>query len=516
MSSNKDGFDSLARQDYNIKISLKLMFMKIIITNSYRELSEKAANIFLNQLALKPNSVFGLATGSTPLGMYAEIARRAREYTYDFARVITFNLDEYIGLDENHSQSYRYFMQQNFFTQVNIRPKNIFIPDGKNQALKKYCAWYERQINQNPIDLQILGIGQNGHIGFNEPGSGFNSLTRAVNLSPSTIKANARFFNNQSEAPRQAVTVGVSTILKAKKTVMLASGKNKARAVQQMIEGKPNANCPASWLQPHPDATVILDKAAASLLTSKAVKGVKNGGSEIQILNERVTPRGKRILVVSPHHDDSAVSAGATLAALSANNKITIAVMSAGFHAAIDALSRQQKVKTREREALAESRILNSKAIFNYCQFYEHGQKFWRQDLRQLDKLWRRVKPEIIILPERRDEHPTHALSAALVLDYLKQAKIKNIELWFYEGLWSQHLLENINLIFGFDKKLLAVKTKAIAAHRSQTARLPLIGASQALAQFRALTLPEQRFVTFGARPPKLADFVEAYYREKL
>ena len=339
------------------------MFMKIIITNSYRELSEKAANIFLNQLALKPNSVFGLATGSTPLGMYAEIARRAREYTYDFARVITFNLDEYIGLDENHSQSCRYFMQQNFFTQVNIRPKNIFIPDGKNQALKKYCAWYERQINQNPIDLQILGIGQNGHIGFNEPGSALDSLTRAVNLSPSTIEANARFFNNQSEVPRQAVTVGVSTILKAKKTVMLASGRNKAKVVQQMIEGKPNANCPASWLQLHPDATVILDKAAASLLTSKAVKGVKNGGSEIQILNERVTPRGKRILVVSPHHDDSAVSAGATLAALSANNKITIAVMSAGFHAAIDALSRQQKVKTREREALAESRILNSKAI---------------------------------------------------------------------------------------------------------------------------------------------------------
>ena len=487
--------------------------MNIIIVNSYPELSVKAANIFLNQLALKPNSVFGLATGSTPLGMYAEIARRAQEYTYDFSRVITFNLDEYIGLGERHSQSYRSFMQKKFFQQVNIRPKNIFIPAGKKN-LTKYCAWYERQIKQNPIDLQILGLGRNGHIGFNEPGSSVNSITRAVNLSPSTIAANARFFSNASKVSRQAITVGVKTILTAKKIVLLANGKNKARAVRQMVAGKPKAECPASYLQLHPDATVILDKAAASLLPGQSIKGGKNGWSEITILNEQAMPDNRRVLVISPHHDDSAVSSGATLAALAANNKVTIAVMSAGFHADIDALSRQQKITTREREATAESKVLKSKLVFNYCRFYEQGKKFWREDLRAFGKVWQKVKPDIVILPERHDEHPTHFFSTALALDYIKQQKIKKVELWFYEGLWSQHLLENINLIFGFDKKLLTLKTKAIAAHRSQTARLPLIGASQALAQFRAFTLPEQRFVTFGAQPPKLADFIEAYYRE--
>jgi glucosamine-6-phosphate deaminase len=489
--------------------------MNIIITKDYQELSAKAANIFLNQLALKPNSVFGLATGSTPLGLYAEIVKRAREYSYDFSRAASFNLDEYAGLNNTHPQSYRYFMDKHLFKYLNILPKNIFIPDGLTKNLKKHCAWYEKEIKKQPIDLQILGIGSNGHIGFNEPGSGPNSITRAVDLSAQTIKDNARFFRDEKMVPRQAITMGIGTIFRAKQIVILASGENKARAVKQMIEGKSSANCPASFLQQHKNVTVILDIAAASLLKDKKVNK-KNGASEIQVLNEKILPQNKKILVISPHHDDSAVSSGAALAALSKNNAVTITVMSAGFRAMIDDLNQEQKIILREREATAESENLHCKIIFNYCRFYEHGEKFWREDLQQFKKLWQKVKPDIVILPDRRDEHPTHALSARLVLDFLRQEKIKNLELWFYEGLWSQHLLENINLVFGFDKKLLAIKNKAIAAHRSQTARLPLIGASEALARFRALTLPEQRFVSFGAEPPKIADFVEAYYREKL
>ncbi|MFA6551208.1 MAG: glucosamine-6-phosphate deaminase [Patescibacteria group bacterium] len=489
--------------------------MNIIIVKDYQTLSEKAANIFLNQLAFKSDSVFGLATGSTPLGLYAEIVKRVREYSYDFSRAAAFNLDEYVSLDSTHPQSYHYFMVKNLFKYLNVNPKNIFFPDGRAKNLIAQSASYEKEISRRPIDLQILGIGQNGHIGFNEPGSDQHSTTCAVDLSEQTVKDNARFFSNEQAVPRQAITMGIGTILKAKKIVILASGENKARAVKQMIETKPSANCPASWLQLHPNATVILDSAAASLLKEKK-ETKKNGASEIQVLNEKILPKNKKILVISPHHDDSAVSSGATLSALSKNNAVTIAIMSAGFRATIDNLTKEQKIALREREAMEESKTLNCQMIFNYSRFYENGKKFWQDDLQQFKKLWQKIKPDIVILPDRQDEHPTHALSTQLVLDFLKKEKIKQVELWFYEGLWSQHLLPNINLVFGFDKYLLAVKNKAIGKHKSQTTRLPLAGASEALARFRALTLPEQRFVTFGAEPPKIADFVEAYYREIL
>lgn len=242
--------------------------MNIIIKN-YPQLSAKAATMVLNQLALKPDSVFGLATGSTPLGMYQEIIKAYRNYSYDFSKVKTFNLDEYYGLPKTHQQSYYYFMQKNLFKHLNIKKQNVQVPNATAKDVKKYCQWYEGQIKKHPIDLQILGLGSNGHIGFNEPGSGLDSKTRLVKLDKKTISDNARFFKNVSEVPKQAITMGIATIMQSKKIVLLASGKNKAKAIKQMVEGRPSANCPASWLQLHDDVTVIVDKEAASLLKKK-------------------------------------------------------------------------------------------------------------------------------------------------------------------------------------------------------------------------------------------------------
>jgi glucosamine-6-phosphate deaminase len=489
--------------------------MEIVIAKNYTELSQKAAMIFLNTLALNESSVFGLATGSTPLGMYEELAKNTKEYSYNWSKVKTFNLDEYLSLDKNHSQSYRYAMQKNFFNHVNIKAKNIHVPEGRSNDTEAFCKKYEQMVVRSDIDIQLLGLGVNGHIAFNEPGSKADSKTRVIRLSRSTINANSRFFKNISEVPTSAITMGIGTILKAKRIILLASGKKKARAVRDMIEGRVSPKCPASLLREHKNVTVIVDEEAASLLREKyPVK--KDGWCSLRILNERVVPRNVRILVISPHHDDSGVSAGATIRSLSKHNTVQTLVMTAGYHSEIANATNKQKIKIRNGEALKESKILGSKLILSQFKFYDHDKKFWRGDLRKFHEIFRKVRPDIILLPHQYDEHPSHRLSTELALDYIKEKKVSGIELWYYEGLWSQHILNKIDIVFGFGVELLQIKNRALKAHRSQTKRLPISEASTALSRFRAKTLPEQRMVRFGGNPPVISDFAEVYHMEQV
>lgn len=205
--------------------------------------------------------VLGLATGSTPESLYKLI----RESNLDFSDVVSVNLDEYVGLDPKHDQSYHYFMQENLF---NAKPfKASFLPNGSNLNAEEECAAYEKILAENPIDLQILGIGTNGHIGFNEPGSTFDSLTRKVELTPETIEANARFFESKEEVPTHAYSMGIGSILKSKKIVLFAYGENKAEAVRRLFEEEANEDLPASALKNHPDVTIVIDEKAASKLS---------------------------------------------------------------------------------------------------------------------------------------------------------------------------------------------------------------------------------------------------------
>jgi len=241
--------------------------MRVIIKENYDEMSKRAAQIVAEQIRLKPDCVLGLATGSTPLGLYKELIRLHREEGLDFSKVITFNLDEYIGLPPEHPQSYHYFMYQNFFNHLNIDPRFIYIPHGMTQDVERFCNWYEKEIERfGGIDLQILGIGANGHIGFNEPGSSLGSRTRIKTLTKKTIEDNARFFEKMEDVPKYAITMGIGTIMDAKKQLLLASGKNKAKAISQAIEGPISQVVPASILQLHRWVTVVLDKDAASML----------------------------------------------------------------------------------------------------------------------------------------------------------------------------------------------------------------------------------------------------------
>ena len=244
--------------------------MEVIITKDYDQMSELAARMIADQILAKPNTVLGLATGSTPIGTYERLVKYYQDGLLDFSKVITFNLDEYVGLPPNHEQSYHYFMHHHLFDHINVNPENIHIPNGMARDIEGFCEWYEAEIKRaGGIDLQLLGIGGDGHIAFNEPVSSLGSRTRLKTLTEKTINDNARFFNSPDEVPRYAITMGVGTIMEAKKVILLASGENKADVVAACVEGPVTAMITASALQLHPHAVIIVDEAAASKLKLK-------------------------------------------------------------------------------------------------------------------------------------------------------------------------------------------------------------------------------------------------------
>ena len=241
--------------------------MNLIVVKDYEAMSRKAADIFSALLTLKRDCVLGLATGSTPVGMYKELQRRNRNGEISFKDVKTVNLDEYYPISPDNEQSYRHFMNENLFNHVDINLSNTHVLNGLAEDPDKECAEYDALIDSlGGIDLQVLGIGRNGHIGFNEPSDDFPKVTHCVDLTESTIKANARFFEKIEDVPTQAYTMGIGTIMKAKKILVVVSGQDKAKIVKEAFFGPVTPQVPASILQMHPDVTVVADEAALSLV----------------------------------------------------------------------------------------------------------------------------------------------------------------------------------------------------------------------------------------------------------
>ena len=240
--------------------------MKIIVTKDYEELSARAAKVMLDVVKDNPYAVLGLATGTTPLGLYAHMIADHEKNGTSYAHIRTANLDEYKGLPKTHEQSYAYFMKKNLFDKLDIDAENTNIENGTAVDEGKECARYDAVLEQLPRDIQLLGLGSNGHIAFNEPGTPFGSGTHVVTLAESTVKDNARLFEDISEVPRKAFTMGIRQIMQAKKILILASGANKADAVYKTVKGEVTEEVPASVLQLHPDCILIADKAAAAKL----------------------------------------------------------------------------------------------------------------------------------------------------------------------------------------------------------------------------------------------------------
>lgn len=241
--------------------------MQIVILKDAAQVAEYGANIFIEQIKNKANSVIGLATGSTPVALYQELIKKNQQNKVSFADVTSFNLDEYLGLKGDHPQSYRHFMGEQLFNHIDIDVNNTHVPPGDAKNPLTACNAYEDKITKaGGIDVQLLGIGRNAHIGFNEPSSGLTSRTRVKTLTQATIDDNARFFAEDEYQPHLSITMGIGTILDSKKVVLLATGEGKADAIKDMVEGPLAAICPASALQLHRDAVIVIDEAAASKL----------------------------------------------------------------------------------------------------------------------------------------------------------------------------------------------------------------------------------------------------------
>ena len=240
---------------------------KVIIKQNYDEVSDAAFTVFKPVMA-KEKPVLGLATGSSPVGLYQKMIEDHQKNGTSYVNAVSFNLDEYVGLARNHRESYYTFMHQNLFNHIDIKEENAHVPNGEAADPLKECERYESELKKVTVDIQILGIGSDGHIAFNEPGASFNSVTHVMELTEQTRQDNARFFDGDiNQVPKLAITQGLASIMRAKKIILIATGTNKAKAIKNMIEGEKTTACPASILQDHADVTVILDEKAASLLS---------------------------------------------------------------------------------------------------------------------------------------------------------------------------------------------------------------------------------------------------------
>jgi glucosamine-6-phosphate deaminase len=244
--------------------------MKLLVVKDYEEMSGVAAKIFKNIINEKADAVLGLATGSTPIGLYKKLIEINRNEEVDFSNIKSVNLDEYVGLGEDNPQSYRYFMNENLFNHINIDKSNTFVPNGLTQNLEEEVKNYDKKIEElGGIDIQILGVGSNGHIAFNEPDDFLISETHVTNLAKSTIEANSRFFESINEVPTKAITMGIGQIMKAKKILLLAKGEDKIEAIKELLKGNITTNNPATILNLHEDVTVIIDETIANKIGYK-------------------------------------------------------------------------------------------------------------------------------------------------------------------------------------------------------------------------------------------------------
>ncbi len=551
-------------------------------------IADRIVDVIAAETERRGKCVLGLATGSTPIGVYRELIRRHREGDVDFSRVVTFNLDEYYPMDPDSVHSYRRFMWENLFSHVNVLPDNVHIPDGSapRSAVAAHCEAYERCIAEaGGVDFQILGIGRSGHIGFNEPGSPPTSRTRLITLDTVTRRDAADDFFGEDNVPREAITMGIATILEAREIVLIATGEHKAPIVRRAVEGEASTEVTATFLQRHPNASVYLDGAAASDLTrirtpwvlealawdpkiteravvwlaEQAAKPILKlaatdytnhhlssllamygspgpiNGQVFNRLNAKIhgrarLPRGRRVLVFSPHPDDDVISMGGILRKLHQNdNAITVAYMTTGNIAVFDHEVRRlldfvvraaeilgidpAAVREVERDVQASSAhkrpgeidpaavqtlkrfIRESEAVsalesvglprtaarFLNLPFYRTGEArkrpIGRDDVEIVRSLLEETVPELVFAAgDLSDPHGTHRLCLAAVHQALAEARIPRPELWLYRGAWQEWSITEADRLVPLSQDEVRLKRLAIFKHQSQKDTAPFPG----------------------------------------
>ncbi|MFH1727472.1 MAG: PIG-L family deacetylase [Pseudomonadota bacterium] len=465
--------------------------MKIITCKNYNEFSDKILGFFVKQALIKPKSNFLIPAGNTPLGFY----KKLHAYEELFLTSKLFALDEYYGV--NKKESFAFFFQKqlkNLYKRLTTFNQKLL-----NEAF--ILSDFENKIKtSNNIDLALLGLGENGHIAFNDPGSPYFSWTRKVNFS----KANLNKFKHPAN---KAFTVGIQTILGSDKIILAVWGENKKQALKELLNNNLSAKHPATFLKMHKDLTIICDE---NLISQKFE--IKN--PKIKILDQS-TYKKQNIIVISPHPDDSAISAGGTIYKLAKNNHITNIVMTSGHRGITKNNSIQAKTDLRKKESEQEAKLLNMNLLFLNLAFYESG-KLNKQDIIKLSNLLLNLKANILIMPDFKDNHSTHKLSADLVKAAFKQNEHLNKdlkEIWFYESLWLRYNMNEYNFLSFLNKNEAKAKTKAIKAHKSQVSRNNYDEAALALNRLRRIADLELRLSGLGGKADQREKYVEVFMR---
>jgi len=567
----------------------------VVIEERYEDVAlrvaRRIAEIIRAKRAAGRSAVLGLATGSTPVGIYRELIRMHREEDLDFSRVLTFNLDEYYPMDPSSLHSYHRFMRENLFEHVNIRPENAHIPRGDlpRAEVEGHCGDYERRIaTAGGIDFQILGIGQTGHIGFNEPGSSAASRTRLVTLDTITRRVAASDFFGIENVPLEAITMGVGTILEAREIALIATGEHKAGIVRRAVEGAIDRSVAATYLQEHGHATAYLDGAAAAELTrcktpwllgevewtraieieavvwlsqatrksvlklddvdyrehglgallaryssSGELNGLVFNALSAKVRGRSRLPRGRRVVVFSPHPDDDVISAGGLLRKLRQNdNEITIAYQTSGNIAVFDhevrrylgflrralrdleladdrvetlirsveeSLAQKRpgeadtdlvlllKRRIREVEAISAIEVLGFRrdhARFLNLPFYRTGRvrkdPIGENDIEITLALLQETRPEILLVAgDLSDPHGTHRMCGEAVTRALERYTGPRPEVWYYRGAWQEWPIAGADLLVPLSEEELRLKISAIFKHQSQKDRAPFPGVDE-------------------------------------
>ena len=456
--------------------------MRIIIKKNYDEMCEWVSLYIMNRINDNPDKyILGLPTGSTPIGVYKNLINYYQNNNISFKNVITFNMDEYVNLSKNHEQSYHYFMYQNLFNHIDIDKKNINLLDGNAIDLEKECIDYEEKIiKSGGIDLFLGGIGSDGHIAFNEPGSSLKSRTRIKTLCNQTIEDNSRFFNNISEVPTTALTVGVGTVMDAKEIVIMISGYKKAYALYKCIEEGINHMWTISALQLHPRVTIVCDDDATSELKVKTVKYFKElqlttdimGNPIYNYLQKNILPDDK-IIIFSPHPDDDVIGMGGTMKLLQNKKNVVIVYMTSG----LGGLDKNLPINTREKEAEFAVQILGynkNQIIFLNLPFYRNKTEISQLDYDILSDLYTNIKPNHIFVCGDNDPNGTHKKCYEVIYNTaefrdMNNQYIKNF--WIYKGAWDTWPEKGPgkpNCHIYLPKHIFDLKKIAIQAHQSQ------------------------------------------------
>ena len=456
--------------------------MRFIIKNNYDELSYWVACYVKNRIMSNVNKTFvlGLPTGSTPIGMYKHLINFVKRKELTFKHVITFNMDEYVGLNYDHEQSYHYFMDNNFFNHIDIDPKNINILDGVAPDLHQECLNFENKIESvGGIDLMLGGLGKDAHIAFNEPGSSLTSVTRIKTLNDDTIEANSRFFKRKSDVPKMALTIGIQTIMNSKEVLIMVSGSQKAYALEKCIEQSVNHMYPASILQMHQRSCFVVDKDSTEELKSKTIRYFKGLQKHIDYLGNPVynnifkkIENNERIIIFSPHPDDDVIGMALFMKNHKNKRNIRICYMTSGENGLADNIPKN----TRENEAFLSVQSLGyseHNIKYMHLPFYSHKidndtkmeYNAFPIDIKQCRDYIKTYGAKNIFICSDVDPNGTHKIC----FDILKNAvKDLDINCWMYKGAWGKFNYTEDTYYHVFNKKDIKIKIKAIKYHKSQ------------------------------------------------